>query len=163
GLSRRHYAGLVIHGGTCRTDTRGYCDELRTAGCSNRCRLLRRSNYAMQARFSSKLGVTDYCILYVSGDADLFVHDFLPGTSKLSNRDDQGNLQGRIQAAPLSGSLKRCGHHCLPAGGMDVKHIHTEPGDALRTATDGIRDVVHLHIQENGVAAFLKLSDKVRP
>ncbi|MNP68935.1 hypothetical protein D3C76_1649610 [compost metagenome] len=100
----------------------------------------------MQTGFSCKLGITHYSILYVPGNADLFIHDFLARTCKLCNRNDQRDMQRRIQADRLGGSLQRCGHHRLAAGGMHVEHVYTKSGDALSTAPDSIRDIMHFNV-----------------
>jgi hypothetical protein len=81
-----------------------------------------------------------------------------PGRGKLGHGDEKGPCSVRAGQA-----FQRGLHHGPGPGGVDVHHVHIQPGQHRHGLLHGVGDVVELQVQEDPVSPVLDRPDDVRP
>ena len=77
---------------------------------------------------------------------------------ELGHGDEQ-----RAGAVGTGQSLQSGGHHGGGAGGVEVDHVHIQPGEHAHGLLHGVGNVVELQIQKDPVASGLDLPDNGGP
>ncbi len=105
------------------------------------------ADHAVQPRAGGVFGVVHHHLLQGPVNEKLPFHPLLADGGELGDSDEQGaGTAGPGEA--LQGRL----HHGRAPGGMEVHHIHVQPGQTGHRAFHGIGDIVELQIQKNFVA-----------
>ena len=82
------------------------------------------------------------------------LHVCLVGGCELCHGDEQR------AAAVRAGQTFQCRfHHGNCSGGVEIAHIHVQPGQHRHGFADGVRDIVQLKVKEDAVSAAFDFAD----